>query len=108
MARDLRCRSVKIRLTEREDEQIKNKASKANMTVARYMRESAMKKNIPAFEKKETLLALHRELSQVGNNLNQTAKQLNMYYAFDEFELKRRLGLLDNVLTKILDEVQSE
>lgn len=63
-------KSVKLnfRVTESEEKIIRKKADKSNISVSEYVRKSALNKNIIVVSGAEKLL---RELSAIGNNLNQ-------------------------------------
>lgn len=72
-----------VRLSDAEDAALRFAASELNITVPRYLKESALaaSRGETATERAnllKQLFLLQRELSAVGNNLNQIARGVNM------------------------------
>lgn len=65
---ELKTEYIRARVTEKEKEKIINKAKKANMNVSHYISLASLEKDIIVFEE---LKEFTKQLSKVGNNLNQ-------------------------------------
>lgn len=61
-------RFIGLRVTEKEYQKIKTKAKKAKMNMSQYVSLSALDKDIVVFEELKEFI---RQLSKLGNNLNQ-------------------------------------
>lgn len=106
-------RSVRrvVKLTELEDNALMLRAANLGVSVQRFMVESAL-----AHEKGETvtarhdaietLLRLERQLSAVGNNLNQIARVANATGEM-ESELDHSLGYLRRTLAAVIDAAET-
>ena len=67
-----------IRLSEKEDDILKRKAAKSNLSVCEYIRRTAVNGNILRYD----LLSLHDDLisfRMVGTELNAIAKEINTH-----------------------------
>lgn len=67
-----------IRLSEKEDDILKRKAAKSNLSVCEYIRRTAVNGNILHYD----LLSLHDDLisfRMVGTELNAIAKEINTH-----------------------------
>lgn len=71
---------INIRLTEVEKEKIEKKAAAANMTVSRFLVQSATKKKVINHD---NLLSLLREINRIGTNINQATRIMNTYHPDD-------------------------
>lgn len=96
-------RKVEILFTESDFLRLKALASLANMTISRYVRTACFNKKVEAkFTDQER--AFFRNLSQIGNNLNQIARTLNSQIQDStiEFRLTNSLDHLDFFINKLL------
>lgn len=74
--KDKLCRSINLKLTERDFETIEKKAADIGMKTTQYAREMTLKGRIkPRYTKEE--LDLRRKVAGMCNNVNQIAKHAN-------------------------------
>ena len=72
-----------IRLSEKEDDILRRKAEKLNVSVCEYIRRMAVNGNILKYD----ILSLHDDLigfRMVGNELNSITKEINTYRTISE------------------------
>ena len=71
---------LQIRLTEREKEQIKSRASNVHQSMSRYLNCQGINGQVidPVY-----LNRIYVELSRIGNNINQMARIANTYHNLD-------------------------
>ena len=83
-----------IRLSEKEDNILRRKAEKSNVSVCEYIRRIAMNGKILRYD----LLSLHDNLisfRMVGTELNSIAKEINTYRTISENNMKALNTQLD-------------
>lgn len=100
---------VEVRFTPSDRQRLKALSKLANMSVSRYIRAACFNKKVePLFTDEER--AFFRNLSNIGNNLNQIAKTLNAQVKDSaiEFRLKNSLDHLDHYIYKLLIENDSK
>lgn len=90
----MRNNRIQLRVTDDELRTLKNKAHKSNMSVAEYMRTSAIKKEVKAFIRQEEMEEI-RKLTRLGNNLNQITKKLHTE------GLAASAGEIDEIINKL-------
>lgn len=94
-------------LTEAENTLLESRATESGLSVASYLRASALgdagprARRSPTIEK-EALGAAIAELNRVGNNVNQIARALNVGKDHDPAELDTTLAELRSALTLML------
>ena len=96
-----RNKSIPIRVTEKELEIIDKKAARAKLSRTDYLIFSALNKEISVCEDLKPIL---RELSRIGNNINQLTMLANMRCidTVDLEELTEELGALHATLCKMM------
>lgn len=96
-----------IRVTPKEHEQIKFLADQAGVSWSRYVRQVALGERRPVSEaggvSKEEVKEILRQLSAVGNNLNQLALVANTSGSIHTRRLDEALRSLEPVTEKILE-----
>jgi len=97
-----RTKRLELRLSEDEYGQIKENARMCGNTVGRFVRERSMMIVEPRPSISENETQLLRELSSIGNNLNQIARQLNRGESVSPNVVERSNIMLNTVLKKIL------
>ena len=83
-----------IRLSEKEDDILRRKAGKSNVSVCEYIRRTAVNGKILWYD----LLSLHDNLisfRMVGTELNSIAKEINTYRTISENNMKALNTQLD-------------
>ena len=91
-----------IRLSEKEDNILRRKAEKCNVSVCEYIRRMAVNGNILRYD----LLSLHDDLisfRMVGTELNAIAKKINTHRKISENDisaLNTQLGFLESYTEK--------
>lgn len=73
---DRRRHTLKITVTDGELDQVRQRAEAAGLTVSAYVRQ-AMLGSAPRAKRAATNAAAIRELTAIGNNLNQLARRAN-------------------------------
>lgn len=96
-----------VSLTVAENTILEAKAAEAGLSVASYLRASALSeagpraRRAPTIEK-QALGAAIAELNRVGNNINQIARALNIGKDYDDEFLRHSVGEMRGVLTALL------
>ncbi len=67
---------LKFHVTETEEGIIREKAKNSNMNIERFLRNSALRKNIVVYDL-TSIFELSSQISHIGNNINQIARKLN-------------------------------
>lgn len=101
-AKELREIEIKVRVTESEDEIIKEKAKKLGKNKARYIREAAQNAFVLNLDTKG-LDSLAYEINKIGININQIAHQANIFgepYKSDIKYLKEKQEHIEEILIK--------
>ena len=89
-----------MRLTHAEREELASRAADARVTLAAYVRRASLGR--PPAPVSEVNVSLLRELSRIGNNLNQVARFCNIREGEEP-----GLGEIARVITDVLDVVQA-
>ena len=72
-----RTRTLGVRLTVGEAEQVSKQARAAGLSMGAYVRRRALGQPVRAEEERQLGTAERRELNRIGSNLNQIARRLN-------------------------------
>ena len=98
---------LNFRVTNYEEKVIRNKASKAKISVSAYVRKAALDKNIVVID---GIRELQTELCCIGNNLNQQTKimRANNGYAPKVEEMKNSFCEVINLIKNILREEEDD
>lgn len=110
--KETRNKFVKVRFSETELNDLRDKANALDMTMASYIRQTCNTANINitlTYQKKDSdLEALAYQLNKTGVNINQIAKKLNSGDSFDyplktelESSLKELNKLFQNITAKL-------
>lgn len=96
-----RRRSLKTATTDAEAEEIEAKARAAGVSVAGYLRESALERETPGtlqraapLPERQALARLLGQLGMIGSNLNQLAKLGNQGQPLPQLELSATLAAI--------------
>jgi len=102
-------KKVEVRFTPADLEKLKDLSKSANMSISRYIRTACFNKKVEALFTNEER-AFFRNLSNIGNNINQISKALNSQIKDStiEFRLKNSLDHLDYYIRKLLIENDSK
>ena len=95
---------MKFRATEEEAAEIRRKASAAGMNVSRFLRTSAVKRQVVLYNTAD-IYGLRSDLRRIGNNINQIAMVVNSnraVYQSDVRELKKQFSELSEKLNEYL------
>ncbi|WP_414553295.1 plasmid mobilization protein [Anabaena sp. CCY 0017] len=98
----LRTKTLEARVNAIEHDMIKLKAQDAGLSIAEFTRRSVLLKPLPKRTSKITL-ATYRELSRIGNNINQltrathTAIKMGLHPPADPEELAQLRNLLQQI-----------
>jgi hypothetical protein len=106
-ATERRTAFIGIQLTPSERDELDAAATKQGATVSAYTRECLFRRSaaiVAATRRNPEAAALMRELSAIGNNLNQIARQLNTTGEMrDPAMLDAALELLKPAMSRVLD-----
>jgi hypothetical protein len=89
---------IKIRLTDREKDELRTLAKEEGLSVSEYIRKHTLKKQAERELKMEMERQLIYELNRIGNNLNQMARGINI--------LKKK-GTLEGEDRKLLKSIEA-
>ncbi len=94
---------LSVPVNQREYEKIKSHADQAQLSVAKWMRKTAVNKKQPSPppEIPEVNMKTYHQLSMIGQNLNQLTRRFNQ----DDIDQKR-LGQLQQELEYLNDRIQ--
>lgn len=96
-------KKVEVRFSPSDFQRLKSLSKSANMSMSRYIRTACFNKKVESkFTNEER--AFFRNLSMIGNNLNQIAKSINSQIKDNtiEFRLTNSLDHLDFFINKLL------
>jgi hypothetical protein len=79
-----RTKYLKLRVSDQEFDQVREKASLAGCSVSAYMRASLKHTRTWTLSDQETIRMQIREIARIGNNLNQAVKWANTYKSHAE------------------------
>lgn len=96
----LRNRSILVRLTERELIHLKQQAQNAGLGMEPFIRSLIMGSNIKPYPP-AAYAGLLRELSAIGNNLNQIARIANTRKGIYGYELEEALHLVAEAVQRV-------
>ena len=99
-AEDKRRHTLKIAVTDAELDQVQQRAQAAGLTVSAYARQ-AMLGSTPRVKRAVTNAAAIRELTAVGNNLNQLARRANGGRFPIEADIREALAELAEVVERL-------
>lgn len=95
--------NIIIRLTKQQKDIISKRAKKVNLSVSKYLRESAV--NVTIKQQNKDLIGIISGMNRIGNNLNQIARKVNVnFYIEDSAILLNELKEIDSTLKNILAE----
>ena len=95
--------NIIIRLTKQQKDIISQRAKKVNLSVSKYLRESAV--NVTIKQQNKDLIGIISGMNRIGNNLNQIARKVNAnFYIEDSAILLNELKEIDSTLKNILAE----
>lgn len=95
--------NIIIRLTKQQKDIISQRAKKVNLSVSKYLRESAV--NVTIKQQNKDLIGIIIGMNRIGNNLNQIARKVNAnFYIEDSAILLNELKEIDSTLKNILAE----
>ena len=99
-----RKKSILVRVSDEEEEQIKAKAAEAKMNVSSYLRWIACEGTIKVYDMK-AVNDLIVQVSRIGTNINQIATMVNQtksVYRNDIGDLKKQLDKMEKELNEFL------
>lgn len=103
--------SVCVRMTEEEKQKFDELVAQSGLSKSEYFIKCALDKKIYNFGIKDELKSVQYELSKIGANINQIAKNLNsnIYVGAeqDAKEISNNLAELQEIFLKILHRVRS-
>jgi hypothetical protein len=102
MAKLIRHKIFKVRLSFSELSLIKKKAKEVGRTPSRYVRESALGKEIKARQFTDDEKQYYKTMVGVANNLNQIAKKYNSGDRMF-FELQKTLESIQFIVDKLIE-----
>jgi hypothetical protein len=112
MSDEKRNKSIKIRVNESEFSQLNELKEKAGFSMlADYMRSVSLNLEVPAKQEYPKIdPALQRQISGIGNNINQIARQVNSsdLKAGDAMQIIGYLSSIDRTLEKIRNDWSAE
>ena len=106
----VRKKQLKFRATEAEEMIIREKAKISNMEIERFLRNSALKKNIIVYDL-TSIFELSSQINPIGNNINQIAKKLNQgegIYNNDINYLKESIRNIHDVLINLHHDIMKK
>ncbi len=99
-----RKRNIQIKFWVNEDEykKINEKILLSKMKIGRYLRNSALKKEIINYDF-ASIFELSAQLSRIGNNINQIAKKLNQGGRISSSEINYLHSTLEGINNVLMD-----
>jgi uncharacterized membrane protein YgaE (UPF0421/DUF939 family) len=99
---------IKIRLTDKEKDELRTLAKEEGLSVSEYIRKHTLKKQAERELKMEMERQLIYELNRIGNNLNQMARGINILRkkgVLDDRD-KKNLEVIKGIVEKVSKELE--
>lgn len=98
-----RNKRIELHCTQDEYQRIREKAFKANLSIAVYLRECGLSKELKEMlspEEKKVYSTLQRNLAGIGNNLNQITKRMNQEgFGKNAVKIVELINKIDKILS---------
>jgi ubiquitin len=97
------CRLPETRVTQEERDTIKDRARKAGLTQSEYQRRACLDGKIIVHDTGLRVAAV-RELSAIGNNLNQLTRKTHIHGAYEREIFERVITSLDTAIMQLIED----
>ncbi len=95
-----------IRCSKEDKDIIKAKAFEAGLSLSEYVRRQSLDGKIIIRRSSQTLsFEMIHELKKIGNNINQIAKNMNIFGHPDTGDINRIKGKLDSILDNVIKQM---
>lgn len=91
---------IKLRVTQKEKEIIRQKATRLNLTMSKFVRQMALHGKVYDYSE---LAKLNHEIKKIGNNINQCVKLMYTYFDYSDTDyhyILREFNELRNLIEK--------